>query len=148
MIEIRPWLSVGKHVEATSTHLLEKNRILALLLLHQPIRTIGIETLFIPVQDGVPLRDEQLQRGIDFVLAQKAKGHHVLIACSAGVSRSPSFAIATLRVAEDLSLRDAFRAVRQRHPAAMPDQVLWSGLAAHFHEDISFWDIWRETLES
>jgi protein-tyrosine phosphatase len=148
MIEIRPWLFVGKHVEAINLSLLQANQIMAMLLLHQNIKTIGIPTLFVPIQDGVPLRPEKLDQGLAFIREQKTAGRHVLVACSAGISRSVTFATAALKIDEGLSLYDAFFAVRAQHPNALPDQVLWQGLCEYFDEEISFWDIWRDSVET
>jgi protein-tyrosine phosphatase len=148
MNEIRPWLYVGKHLEAANVALLEKHQIMAMLLLHLPLKTRGIPTLFVPIQDGVPLHADKLDKGIAFIREQKAAGHHVLVACSAGVSRSVTLATAALKLEENLTLPNAFREVRAQHPRAMPDQVLWDGLAKYFGEEISFWDIWRETVDT
>lgn len=147
MIEIRPWLCVGKHVEASNLALLEQHKITAMLLVHQSLKTIGIPLLFVPIQDGVPLRSDKLERGVAFIREQKSEGRNVLVACSAGISRSVTFATAALKLEEDLTLHDAFHALREKHPAALPDQVLWAGLCKYFGEEISFWDIWRETME-
>jgi protein-tyrosine phosphatase len=64
---------------------------------------------------------------VDYVLAQRAAGKAVLVACGAGISRSTSFAIAALKEAEGLTLLGAAREVRRLHPAGLPHMALYSG---------------------
>lgn len=147
MIEIRPWLYVGKYTDACSEKVLANHQIDVVLELHEPVKHEHIITHFIPFQDGEPLRIPALERAIAFVREQAAAGKRVLIACSAGVSRSPTVAIAVIKVMEERTLLDALHEVRAKHPRTMPDHIHWEGLCAYFDEDIPFWDIWRESYE-
>jgi protein-tyrosine phosphatase len=138
MDAIRPWLYIGKYRETLNGRLLARNDIKAMLLLAELVEHPGIASLYIPVDDGVPLDPKLLQRGIDFVRGEKELNHAVLIACGAGVSRSAAFAIAALKEVEGLQLLDATRSVKQRHPESMPHFVLWESLCTYYGEDIPF----------
>ena len=143
MIAIRPWLYVGRYVDTLNGELLHENGIGALLELHEWVNNPGLTVLFLPIQEGDPLKPATLERGLAFVEAQRAAERRVLIACSAGISRSPLFAVAALRRSENLSLLDAFEEVRARHPRAMPDLVHWENLCDFFGEDVPFLSIWH-----
>jgi hypothetical protein len=73
------------------------------------------------------------------LLAQRAAGKTVLVACGAGISRSTSFAIAALKEAESLPLLAAAREVRKLHPDGLPHMALWSSLCLHYQEPMSTW---------
>lgn len=111
-----------------------------MLQLAELIEQPGITTLFLPVDDGVPLAVELLRKGVDFVIAEKEQGGRVLIACGAGISRSTAFAIAALKEIEGLDLLAALRAVKEKHPEAMPHMAIWESLCAYYQEDIPFSD--------
>ena len=85
---IRPWLSVGKFLEPRDRELMVSSGVQAILALYWPVEHEGIESLYLPVEDGVPLKGEVLRRGVEFILQHKAQGHGVLVACRAGISRS------------------------------------------------------------
>lgn len=134
MQRIRPWLLIGKYRETLDDQLLARTHIGALLHLADRIEPPGITALYLPVEDGEPLDTTMLRRGVDFVLAQRAAGKTVLVACGAGISRSTSFAIAALKEAEGLSLLAAARTVRHAHPAGLPHMALWSSLCMYYNE--------------
>jgi protein-tyrosine phosphatase len=148
MIEIRSWLYVGKYTDTLNESILLNHAIDAMLQLHQAVEYATIPSLFVPVQDGEPLSDAFLERGVAFVRGQKAENKRVLVACSAGISRSVTFATASLKEEENLALLDAFHELRQKHPRAMPDHIHWEALCRYYREDIPFWDIWRESMDS
>jgi protein-tyrosine phosphatase len=127
---IRPWLSIGKYRETLNGTLLARNNIKAMLLLAELVEHPGITSLYVPIDDGVPLDPKLLRKGVDFVRTKKELNHTILIACGAGVSRSAVFAIAALKECEGLPLLDATRTVKQCHPEAMPHFVLWD-LSVH-----------------
>ena len=138
MHRIRPWLLIGNYRETLDQNLLAANQIGALLHLAAPVRPPGITSRYLPVEDGEPLDLAMLQQGVAFVLAQRAAGSAVLVACGAGISRSTSFAIAALKEAEGLSLIDAARIVRRAHPDGMPHPVLWDSLCAYYGEQHNY----------
>ncbi len=148
MNQIRSWLYVGKYRDTLDLHLLAANQIGAMLQLAELVEQPGMTTLYLPVEDGVPLPFDLLHRGVNFVVANKEENKRVLIACGAGISRSAAFAVAALKETEGLDLLDALRAVTQRHPEAMPHMALWESLCAYYDEDIPFFDTLRKTYRA
>lgn len=114
-----------------------------MLQLAERVKQPGIETLYLPVDDGEPLPIQLLEQGMSFVRAHKAQGRKVLIACGAGISRSVTFGIAALREEEGLSLPDAFRAIHSHHPEAMPHFALWNSLCQYYGEGMSYENPWE-----
>jgi protein-tyrosine phosphatase len=109
-----------------------------MLLLAELVEHPGIRSLYLPVEDFAPLKTDLLRQGIDFVRAEKALGHSVLIACGAGINRSTAFAIAVLKEEEDLSLLEAFRTVKRQHSRGMPHRPVWESLCSYYEEEIPF----------
>lgn len=134
MIKIRSWLLVGKHRETLDMERLSRAGVGALLHLAAQVEPPGITTLYLPIEDGEPFEEATLCQGVDFVLAQRAAGKRVLVACGAGISRSTSFAIAALKEAEGLSLLQAACEVRRLQPDGLPHMALWSSLCLHYQE--------------
>jgi len=143
MNRIRDWLYVGKYSETLQPEYLRRNGIGAMLLLAAPVSYPGIESLYLMVEDGVPLHPVLLEKGIRFARAQKADGRTVLVACGAGISRSSTFATAVLKEEENLSLVDAFREVFIAHPYALPHPELWKSLCAYYGENTPFISDWK-----
>ncbi len=144
MRQIRSWLYVGKYSETLSRELLEYHKIRAVLELAAPVTHKGITTLYLPVDDGVPVRATALANGVAFVRSEYAQGNRVLIACGAGISRAVTFAIAALKEEEGRTLIDAFREITKTHPEGMPHPELWRSLCQYYDEDVPFLDMWRE----
>ncbi len=144
MNKIQAWLYIGKYRETLNSHLLSAYNIGAMLQLADLVEQPGLTSLYLPVEDGTPLPDDLLRRGIDFVIAEKERGRTVLIACGAGVSRSAAFTVAVLKEVEGLSLLDALRIVKQRHPEAMPHPAIWDSLCTYYDEDVSFGNIFAK----
>jgi len=142
MHKIRPWLYTGNIHATEDQELLKQHTITAMLQLHRPVEQPGIVSLYLPIDDGYAIPQHLLVKGIAFIKEQHAAGKIILVACGAGISRSSAFATAGLATIEDLPLRDAFWAVREANPKAMPDEVQWQALAAHFDDDTDFWDLW------
>jgi Dual specificity phosphatase, catalytic domain len=140
---IRPWLAIGSFRDRQDLALLRANQIGAMLQLAGQIEHPGITSLYLPIEDGEPVSQGTLARGVAFVLAQRAAGVRVLVACGAGISRSTTFAIAALKQAEGLALLDAAREVRRLHPDGMPHHALWASLCAHYREPVSYLDLVR-----
>ena len=138
MSRIRPWLWIGAFRDTRDVDQLRANEIGAMLQLaaHEP--HAGIETLYLAIDDGLPLEAVTLRRGLDFIAAARARGVRVLVACGAGISRSATFCIGALKEAEGLSLLEGFRAVRSRHHDAFPHPALWVSLTEFFHEPVPF----------
>lgn len=143
MQRIRSWLYVGKYRDTGSPVLLSSYQISAMLQLADPLPQPGIASLYLPVEDGVPLSPEQLRRGLDFVRLHKADGHRILVACGAGISRSVTFAIAALKEEEGLSLLESYRQILDSHPQALPHPALWESLRVYYGETLAFQDVWE-----
>jgi protein-tyrosine phosphatase len=144
MQEIRPWQFIGKYSETLDRDLLERHQIQAMLQLAELAKHDGIATLYLPVDDGVPLQPELLARGVNFVRAEYAGGSHVLVACGAGISRSVTFAISALKEEEGISLLEAYRSILKSHPSAMPHPTLWQSLCTYYEDELSFVDMWKK----
>ena len=138
MYRIRPWLYVGKFNETQDDDLLRRREIGAMLQLADSVKHEGIPSLYVPVMDGEPLPHDMLRIGVEFVRLEKALGRNVLIACGAGISRSAAFTVAALKEEEGLSLLDAFREVRARHPHAEPHAALWESMCEYYGEDVPY----------
>jgi protein-tyrosine phosphatase len=119
-----------------------------LLHLAARVEPPGISTLYLPIEDGEPLDAATLRRGVDFILAERAAGKAVLVACGAGISRSTSFAIAALKEAEGLALLATAREVRRLHPAGLPHMALWSSLCQHYQEPDDYLALIRAAEEA
>jgi isocitrate dehydrogenase len=138
MYRIRPWLYVGKFNETQDDDLLRRREIGAMLQLADSVKHEGIPSLYVPVMDGEPLPPDMLRSGVEFVRLEKALSRNVLIACGAGISRSAAFTVAVLKEEEGLSLLDAFREVRARHPLAEPHAALWESMCEYYEEDVPY----------
>ena len=143
MDTIRPWLCIGNYRDTQKRSYLEFNSIQAILQLAEPVKFSGIESLYLNVPDMTPISPDKLRQGVGFILEEKNKGNKILVACMAGVNRSSAFCIAALKETEGLSLVDAFKAVKQKHPEAMPQEPVWESLSSYYDEPLSYLDIMR-----
>lgn len=143
MQQIRSWLYVGAYRDTLDTALLNVCGVGAMLLLAAPVEHPGIATMYLPVEDGEILEEDVLRRGVDFILAQRAAGRVVLVACGAGISRSTTFAIAAVKESEHLDLIAAARIVRRAHPDGLPHLALWSSLCRQYQQSLSYLDLLR-----
>ncbi|MBA3867732.1 MAG: dual specificity protein phosphatase family protein [Anaerolineae bacterium] len=134
MHTIRPWLYIGKVRETGDRSIMYAYKIEAILQLAHPAQHPGIESLYIEVDDGVPLPAPALQQGISFARTQKAAGHKLVIGCGAGVSRSVTFTMAVLHEEENISLLDAYEQIVTIHPDAMPHYELLKSLGAYYND--------------
>jgi len=146
MYQVRDWLFISGSTEAADTALLKQHKIQALLSLHVKIAAGGVEVLFLPVQEGVPLTAVVIQQGVAFVQAAHAKKRQVLVACGMGVSRSVTFTTAALHVIENIPLHDAFLSIQAKHAKALPDHVHWDSLLAVYGPDWDYWTLWRQAM--
>jgi hypothetical protein len=138
METIRPWLHIGKYRDTLNRSLLGGYQIGAILQLAEHVQHPQIATLYLPVEDGVPLASDLLQRGVAFAHAAYQQEQKVLIACGAGISRSATFATAVLKEVEQISLLEAIKIVKYHHPDAMPHPALWDSLCTYYRESVSY----------
>ena len=136
MHKIRDWLFIGKYKETKSLSLLNSFGINAMLHLAENVQHEGITTLYLPIDDGVPVKPEILKQGIDFICEQKAKDQVVLSACGAGISRSTTFAMGVLMQEENLNLWQAYETVLEYHMEALPAPDLLVSLGDFFGQPI------------
>jgi hypothetical protein len=136
-------LCAGKYRETCYEDLLLSANIGAVLQLAEPVSYPRIQSLFLPVDDGVPIPHPYLRQGVTFALQAKASGQHVMIACGAGISRSAAFAIATVKEAEEISLVAALHVVQSGHPAALPHPAVWESLCTYYEEEVAFEEVLR-----
>lgn len=143
MLEIRDWLYIGKFAHTRNRDYLEEKGIQAMLQLADHVPQLGISTLHLDVADGEALPHDKLKKGINFIQQQKTDGQRTLVACGAGISRSVVFAMAILMQEEKLSLFDAYREVRKRHPRAEPHYELVISLAAYHGHELDLMEAWE-----
>jgi len=141
MNQIRPWLYIGKYRETRDFDLLKAHQIGAMLLLAELVEHPGIMSLYLAVEDGATISPQILKTGIEFVKSNKNAGRKTLVACGAGISRSATFAIASLKEIEQTSLLEAYHIVKQKHPETLPHPLLWKSLCGFFDENIPFFQI-------
>ena len=142
MNQVLDWLYVGTYRDAENYELLKEAGVQAVLSLAYPVEHPDILVGYTPFDDGAPIPEESLYRALRFVRRQKRAGHKVLIACSGGISRSPSIAIAVLHELEGYPLVEAFRTVLSRVPSAFPDPTVWNSLCRFYRQMVSVNDVW------
>ena len=137
MYPIRPWLYIGGARETSERATMYFYQIGAILQLAHPAHHAGIESLYIAVEDGLPLPAAQLQQGLTFARAQKAAGHKLVIGCGAGISRSVTFTMAVMHEEEGIGLLDAYEQIVAIHPDAMPHFELLKSLGKYYNDPIA-----------
>lgn len=141
MQRIRDWLFIGRYRDTLDKELLDAYNIGAMLQLAEAIKQPDIASLYLPVEDGLPLSPQLLQQGIHFILDEKQRGQIILVACGADQSRSVIFTVAALKEVEGLGLLGALREVKDQHPEAMPHPALWASLCAYYHVNVPFQNV-------
>lgn len=143
MDQIRPWLFIGKYRETLQSSYLQSKSIQAMLQLAEKVEQPGINSLYLPVEDFAPLKFSLLTKGVAFIREQKQLGNRVLVACAMGINRSSTYCTAALKEEEGLSLLDAFKEVKSKHPQSMPHEPVWESLCNYYEEKVSYLDIMR-----
>jgi protein-tyrosine phosphatase len=143
MDEIRPWLYIGKYRDTKDREYLESREIQAVLQLAEPVKYSNINSLYLSVEDMEPTSPELIKQGVDFILSEKEQGHKILVACGAGINRSTAFCMAALKEVEGLSLLDAFKDIKRKHPDAFPHEPVWKSLCSYYNETTSYLDVMR-----
>jgi hypothetical protein len=143
MDEIRPWLFIGKYRDTLQLSYLRSKFIHAMLQLAEKVEQPGVESLYLPVEDFAPLDFDLLEEGLAFIREHKGLGNRVLVACGAGINRSSAFCTVALRAEEEMSLFEAFKEVKSKHPEAMPHEPVWESLCSYYGESIPYLDIMR-----
>lgn len=147
MDEIRPWLYIGKYRDTLDKNYLAFKSIKAMLQLAELVEQKGISSLFLPVADLGPTSPALIRQGVDFILAEKEKGNKVLVACGAGMNRSTAFCMAALKEVEGLTLVEAFKEIKRRHPESMPHEPVWDSFCRYYNETTPYLDIMRLSVQ-
>jgi protein-tyrosine phosphatase len=148
MDEIRPWLYIGKYRDTLDKNYLDFKSIKAMLQLADLVEQKGINSLFLPVADMGPTSSALIKQGVDFILAEKEKGNKVLVACGAGMNRSTAFCMAALKEVEKLSLLDAYKEVKRKHPESLPHEPVWESFCKYYNESTPYLDIMRLSAQN
>ena len=106
----------------------------------------GFTVYNMPHPDGVPISNKRMARHIKFITDEIEAGHKVLVVCGAGISRSSTAVLAYL-ISTGMSLPDAFRLLKSRHPIANPNPALWESLIKYFKLDYTPMDVFAWTLK-
>jgi protein-tyrosine phosphatase len=111
----------------------------------QPAWPPDFTVLDMPFEDGQPIPEGYLERGVDFIEQNVRAGRAVLVTCGAGISRSSTLVLAYLVGREGYDLSDAFRLLRERHPQADPLPALWGSLLDFLKVSYTWADVvsWR-----
>jgi dual specificity MAP kinase phosphatase len=144
--DVLDWLYVGPVQDAEDYAALKEAGIGAVLTLAWPIShpdDIAVKRVYF--EDGEPIPDEVFYEALSFVRQQRRRGRKILIACSAGVSRSPTIAIAVLHELEGYPLVEAFRTVLGRVHIAQPRAATWSSLCRFYGQIVTPGDVWGRT---
>jgi len=146
MDEIRPWLFIGAYRDTLNRSYLDFKSIQAMLQLAEKVEQPNIVSLYLPVEDLAPISSAHIRQGVDFIRKHKAMGKRVLVVCGAGINRSSSFCTAALKEEEKLSLFEAFKEVKRRHPESMPHQPVWESLCKYYKEATPYLDVMRLSI--
>jgi dual specificity phosphatase 12 len=138
----------GSQLTKMSDKLKELN-ITSVLKLYEspPDWPVGFTVYNMPYPDGEPIPAERMARHIKFITDEIEAGHKVLVVCGAGISRSSTAVLAYL-VSTGLSLPDAYRLLKSRHPIASPNPVLWDSLIKYFKLRYTSMDVLEWSLRT
>ena len=141
MDEVRPWLFIGNYRDTLNSRHLGQKSIHAMLQLAEKVVQPNIDSLYLPVEDFAPLQHNLLRQGVDFVRQQKQDGNRTLVACGAGINRSSAFCTAVLKEEEGLSLFEAFKEVKKKHPESIPHEPVWESLCRYYNESTPYLEV-------
>ncbi len=139
MNQVLDWLYVGSLDDAENYKRLREAGIEALLSLAYPVKHPDILISYVPFDDGEPIPEEVFYKALSFVRRKRREGRKILIACSAGVSRSPIIAVAVLHELVGYPLVEAFRTVIHQVHSAFPHPTLWASLCHYYGQR----DVWQ-----
>jgi protein-tyrosine phosphatase len=148
MDEIRPWLYIGKYRDTLDKSNLEHKSIQAMLQFAEPVEQPGIVSLYLRVEDMDPTPHHLIKQGVEFILAEKEKGHKILVACGAGINRSTAFCIAALKEVEGISLINAYKDVKIKHFDAFPNASVWISFCEYYNEATPYLDVMRLSIQN
>lgn len=141
MQQITDWLYIGNYSDLISDHLKNNHSIHAVLNLAESLELPFNDVLFLDIDDGVPLKDEDTVKGLEFLLNQYYEKKVILVACGAGVSRSATFCTLVLKEILDITLIEAFKIVKQKHSKALPHPALWKSVCEVYDEEFKYVEV-------
>jgi len=144
---ITDWLSIGKWRETCDTALLRDYQVGAMLQLADSAPHPTIPTLYLPIDDGLPIPLPYLQEGIGFICHHYTAKRHILIACGVGISRSVAFGMVALKECLNISLCQAYCVILKQHNLAAPHPALVQSLCDFYAQDPSFAELWQHILD-
>lgn len=148
MNQVSQGLFVGGYRDTANPEHLYAHQIEAMLLLDEDFDYPGIDRLYLPVPDGAPLPGQLIDRGVQFVLQHLDQSRNVLVACGLGVSRSSTFALATLRARQTKkSTLELYREMLSFRPQVMPHPTLWNCLCRHYNETSQYHDVLEAAMQ-
>lgn len=147
MDKIRSWLYIGKYRDTLDEGLLTSMSIQSVLQLAEPVSYTAINSLYISVDDMKPTPHHLIAQGVSFILQEKQKDHKVLVTCGAGINRSTMFCVAVLKEVEGMSLVDAYKDIKQKHPDALPNKAVWESFCTYYEEATPYLDIMRLSIQ-
>jgi len=134
--QILPHLYLGAEICSIDLSVLRNLNIRKIINVTTNIRNIfesndeyKIQYLRIPLEDSF---DSQIgvyfQKCIEFINSAKDENCSILIHCQAGISRSPTIALAYIMQSMDMSLDDSLSFVREHRPIVRPNLYFMSQL--------------------
>lgn len=131
---IRPWLYISNYRTSIDRTFIQQYQIKALLHLVENVSHPNVETLYMPIEDGVPTAPAEIERGVNFIVEHHQHNHPILVACGAGMSRSAAFTAAGLHLIEGIFLWEALKIVKKAHDPAFPAFKLWRSFCEYYGE--------------
>lgn len=95
----------------------------------------GIEVKHIQAVDFLPLSQEQLGEGIEYLARTLEQGHSVYVHCKAGRGRSASVVVGFLMKHNHLSFDDAFALVKDQRPQINLNKQQQDAILSYFAQD-------------
>ena len=138
-VKLRPWLYQGNANDSTNLPALQKHNIGAILQFAVDAKHPGINTLYLPFNDGYAIPSNYIQQGVEFALAHRDQ--NVLVGCLVGISRSTTFSAAILKASEGISLHDALYEIRSKHSYARPNARVWRSMCQFYGEPFNVKDL-------
>jgi len=119
---------MGNAIEARDLRSLYDNRILAVvdLAANEKPATLGRDLIYvrIPILDGDGNADHIIELAINTLVYLLGSGTKTLVACSAGMSRSPCIAAASVAIASDRSIDECMHSIVTSGPNDV-SPILW-----------------------
>lgn len=139
--EIHPdCLLIGNAMDARDLRLLYDHRIAAVvdLAVNEPPAQLARDMIYlrIPIHDGDGNPDAIVETAVRCVVTLIESGLRTLVACSAGMSRSPAIAAAALAIVTHTPPDDCLRTIAANAPHDV-SPILWSRIKTAYNRIVS-----------